>query len=418
MANDTLSTIQHTLKQQIEPEIQKQIDRAHVFFQVVRRDTENIRLSGQALRYYITEQTARVQGVGVMLEAGAYPTPRAAAFAQQYADLSRMGGSILVSGDVKTASGGNHALADVVANNIKDLLAVMKDEAAAHVAGDGSGALARIQTVTSGTVLTLYRNNLSPGSRHLEEGMRLDSYTVCTAAGKQAGGTIAMDSKTISSVDSATQITLDATTSAVADDYLFREDTYGTAWMGVVGIIDDGTYQATFQGATRSTTGYANATVLTNPDGAGTVRDLTEDLMIQACDEASYKGGKPTMIYTTPAVRREYFALLAGDRRFTGAQTKNLPGGFTAMTFSCGQHDLDWTVDEFARPGSIFVFNPANWRIAEAEKLHWDTGAGETAGPLYRVQGYNKYQADAIWKWQLVALKVRGACVIRDLRVT
>lgn len=98
---------------------------------------------------------------------------------------------------------------------------------------------------------------------------------------------------------------------------------------GLRGLIDDGTHLATLHGLTRATYGtklYAN--VFSN---GGTLRNLTEQLLVRACHEIRARSGKRVdEIWTSEGQVEKYIEFVAPDRRNTvsGSGIQNMETGY------------------------------------------------------------------------------------------
>lgn len=147
-----------------------------------------------------------------------------------------------------------------------------------------------------------------------------------------------LDSATVTAVDPiALTVTVDSAPSGTAaNDYAVIDDTTDDSLNdalhtnGLLSVIDDAnpaTVVGNYGGINRSTAGneYWEATVLSN---SGTNRSLTEDLLIQASDNARLKGGgRTTHAITNQAIMRRYHELLSTERFFSMSPSDQMAGG-------------------------------------------------------------------------------------------
>jgi hypothetical protein len=416
MATQTLSTLNYVLKEKIQPQVQYQFGMAHFLYDKVKKTADNITSTGRLLRYYISVQTTRPQGIGTRAEGGTLPTARNVAFGQMYFDLAYLYGAINYSGQSLRASKGAQALIDATELQVTGITEVLKDDLARGCASNGDGVLGRILSGGSGTSLVMYDTAGYQGARLFEVGMYLDSYTSCTSTGKQAGGTNAGNSFYVTAIDLSTDTltVVNGTGTTVNDDYIFREDTYGYPIMGIGGIVDDGTVQATFQSLARSSYPWLSAVVLSN---SSTARDPTPDLLNQAVDEATARKGKPNTIYSPLNVRRTYLSRFANDTRWQG-QVKKYDGGWTGLSHTAGNIELEWIADQWCPLGSMFVFNTDDLIWAEAMKPTWlNTITG--GDPLYFDKTTDSYSG-VIGTYLNLGARTgpRGTVLIKDLNIS
>lgn len=179
----------------------------------------------------------------------------------------------------------------------------------AYVNGAGSGS-ATISVDTPGG----FAGSVN-GNRYLNEGMDV-------AIVNPSGGAVTAF-RTISSINTAgTQITFNSPVSAAeAPDnyYIVLASSDGTDVetsldiepMGLFGIFDDGTYNATYFGVARSSNPVLNSTVIP------TVGTLTAMKLQRGLDGTSRKSGKTPNVYLMDhSVRREYLGVREADFRY------------------------------------------------------------------------------------------------------
>ena len=121
-----------------------------------------------------------------------------------------------------------------------------------------------------------------------------------------------------------------------ADDVLVRaaatsttaitDTDYNNPFMGLFGLIDDGTYVRTLHGVDRVTYPVFKSFVLSS------VGALSLDAMQRAFDAAEMKGqGNITEMWCEHGVRRAYLTLLEADRRYTAEKLMKPDGGTSAV---------------------------------------------------------------------------------------
>lgn len=99
---------------------------------------------------------------------------------------------------------------------------------------------------------------------------------------------------------------------------------YNNDFMGLLGIVDDGTYVSNYFGLSRSTNPILNAFRLDLGEG-----NLTLDIMQQAEDGVDQTSdGQISRLYSHHITRREYSALLQVMKRYVNEQALTPDGGF------------------------------------------------------------------------------------------
>lgn len=204
-----------------------------------------------------------------------------------------------------------------------------KDEHA--LATDGRGVLALIDEATPDGDTTLELDapggitNDNFGNRFISKGMFLAFINPATG-----GFRAETDNAKVTAVNSdGTDVTVDAATNVSADaansDYVVQaanvdststQDTsYEKAWWGLMALVDDGTYRASYFGVTRSDV-PAVSSYVTASTGV-----LSTDLIQRVSDVLDQKlGGRVSIILCHHSIRRLVIQLTDGDRRYSGAQ--------------------------------------------------------------------------------------------------
>jgi hypothetical protein len=84
---------------------------------------------------------------------------------------------------------------------------------------------------------------------------------------------------------------------------------------GIRGLVDDGTYSTDIHGIDRTLTGNEKLKSIVDDNG-GTLRNLTEQILIRMCHQIHEESGKRvTDIWTTPGQIEKYIEFVAPDRR-------------------------------------------------------------------------------------------------------
>lgn len=170
----------------------------------------------------------------------------------------------------------------------------------------------------------------------------------------------------VSSVSAdGTQVTFTATTGATLNDGdlivnapagVTTECAINRECMGLLGLVDDGTYLTTLFGVSRTTYPQYKSTVI------GVNGSLTLDVIQRGIDLQDQKGGdlSKSRFFCEHSVRREYLNLLQSPKRYVGEATMSPDGGFkggalgndsaSEITYA----ERPWTVERMAPIGMLF----------------------------------------------------------------
>lgn len=114
--------------------------------------------------------------------------------------------------------------------------------------------------------------------------------------------------------DSSSTVVADDAIMVVSKDGLTTEVSTVFA-NGIRGLVDDGTYNTSIHGVDRTATGNEKLKSIVDSNG-GTLRNLTEQLLIRICHQIHEESGKRvTDIWTTPGQFEKYIEFVAPDRR-------------------------------------------------------------------------------------------------------
>jgi hypothetical protein len=243
--------------------------------------------------------------------------------------------------------------------------------------GDQTGLLA---SVTADGASTVTVDNI----QYLEIGMRIDILT------RSNGATIGLN-KEISAINETTNVVTytGGNVDATSVDGLYREGNYVGGTLrepsGFGNIVSD---TATLHGITVAAQPKWKAVIRNNPAGAGTLRALSEGIMIELCDAIRTKSGqRPTAIFTSFGVRRAYFNLLTQQRRYT--DTKEYAGGFQGLPFHYGAKEIPLVEDVDAPPNKARFITESKIKIFRSRPWHW---ADKDGSVLKWVHDYDAWE--------------------------
>lgn len=321
-------------------------------------------------------------------------------------------GRVEVSGQVMKASRDNKGAAmKALEVEMQAVTSGMRNDINRQLAcGNGVGTLAldnggsQTTTWTLDSLLGIGFTTPSSASheaaptKYFIAGMKVDVGDATTQS------TIDVDSASVTSVDSATQITGTTITGADDNGYFMREDAYAAEMMGLRGIVDDGGHLDTFQTIQRTGTGnsYWKSSVV-DKGSAASPETLQESFMQDAFTLSEKNGGKVGLIFTTFGLRDSYASILQSDKRFVN--TTELKGGFKAIDFN----GTPVVPDKDCTPYNMYFLDKSTITLFEQSPISW---ADEDGAVLSRVDGYDAYEAYLYYYANLGASNcVKNACL-------
>lgn len=152
---------------------------------------------------------------------------------------------------------------------------------------------------------------------------------------------------------------------------------------GLDGIFDDSTLLANFENIAVATYPKWQANILSN---SSVNRELSLDLMIQACDTSrQISGMSVNQMRMGLGQRRKYANLLIGDVRF---QPTKLIGGYEVLSFAAGDGSIEMIIDPLTQKNKIY-FQPADViKKYELTPLGWGNLDGDQ---MHRRAGYDEW---------------------------
>jgi hypothetical protein len=271
--------------------------------------------------------------------------------------------------------------------------------------GDSNGSLCTINAQTNGTAVVIVDD-----TRFLRTGAPIVIAETVTGGDADTG-----EDNTIVSIDSGTQVTLEASVTASANLSFFHRRGSGTAirasdMFGLQAIVATTNPKANnFGGIDRTASGkrFWKAIVIHN---SGTAKPLTTRLMKQGLNAMERQDRRPgtKLGIATDAVVLEYGVMIIADKRYPAQFTK-LDGGFGALEF-CG---VPIVSDKDAPPGHLFWLNTDDLFIAELKDVSFEDRDG---GILRHVEDVHQFQALLYTMTQLCAQRCNTHCVIKDIK--
>jgi len=262
----------------------------------------------------------------------------------------------------------------------------------------GNGQLALVSVVGSGiTTLDVDTPGGVAGTVNGARFLRPGATIAIHASGAAPSNTPNAVRKIVSVNATGTQVVLDASVTAgeaVNNGWITKgvslagvlEGSVNLEPMGLLGLVDDGTYVETIHGLSRTTNPIFKSKRFTS------VAALDENILhrgFDACDELA--GKSPNWLTGHHSVHREYIRLSQSDRRYTGEYLMSpdvgVKGGKKRQLEFNG---LEIEKARFAPYGMLFAIDDLTLKRYVNTEGEW---ADEDGSTLARVAGYDIFQS-------------------------
>src|SRR5690606_2289556 len=127
---------------------------------------------------------------------------------------------------------------------------------------------------------------------------------------------------------------------------------------------------------------------------SGTPRALTEGRMIKMVDRLRINGCRPSVIFTSPGLRRSYFNLLSQQREFVN--TKKFTGGFEGLAFAGAGGEIPVIEDVDCQPNRMYfisekelkLYQAGDWSFMNRDGSNWQRVIGVSSGTVNYFDAY------------------------------
>jgi len=401
------------------------------FTQLIKARTDVVTGGGNQIVHFVTLQ--RAEAVGSQGEGGDFHTNVPVKGKQYGENVKYLSAYVSLTGPVIAAANeGKKAAIDIVTQSFDSNMRAFKNDLDRQFMGDGSGRLARVSAINTGTskmTVTQTSFPLAPfnADMFLPQGTRFhvatfDSSGIDASGPANSGsGTFGfivtnVDSRDLSAGTAILSIT-DTSGNAysgagshdiAAGDFCYRERAYydtaaAQAYLfsvcrdtnGVMNLISDGASNSetssnylTEWGLTR--TSFSNLQSLMNDFQSA---ELDEENLLSFMINLQYsRQAKPNLLLTTPKAENKYFSNKIGDRRFNNVGPMDFVGGFTRMGIQMGSWQLILSSLAALPKGNLIVMDTNQFAFAQNAPLHYVVGDG--GGILQQSHtGDNKFAA-------------------------
>jgi hypothetical protein len=374
----TLTTVNAILKEIYEPQIREQLQNDLVALKRIESSSDGVtsEVGGKYVTFPL--HTRRNAGIGARNELEALPVAGQQGFAAARVSLRYLYGLVRLSGQTMELAEKNYqAFASALDWEIKGLKSDVQKDLNRQVYGNGSGAVATV------TTLATTQNYIDAGSAmYAQLGMQIDIIDGTTLSNPTP--TVKASNRQVTAINVTTnRITFDgAALSTAVGDIMVRTGSVNREWSGFASIVAS---SGTFQNVDPTVEPTWAAVVDSN---GGTLRPLSEGLLILQHDRVRANGGNITAMFSNLGVRRAYFNLLSQQRRYTN--TTKFEGGFSGLAFTTDRGDIPFVVDIDCPLNRVYginekeitLYRESDWSFMNRDGSMWQ-----------RVVGFDAYEA-------------------------
>jgi hypothetical protein len=378
------------VKELLDAKIQASFENNTQFLKRIKKETATETITGRGREFVLNLQNN--ESYGGIAEGGSFPAAGEMVDDRAVVNFRNQFASFDFTGSVEDLRN-NMTLQDTLQRIIRDTTEAFDEKQEFFLFGDGTGEVARIDSVSSNDITVLNNVTYPWGANMVRKGQRLNAYDISGAA-YRSGDMV------VQSVNRSTGVVaVDTAAGSIAsddDDILVFEDSYNTVTQGFRYHVGD---SGSWLGFTRSATPGVNSLVY---DAASASIDFD---ILEAAEQRSKNirgDSAPSwefLFVTHPAQKRYLKALArsAGNVSFNAqlAGNKNIdlivkdvtPGGSEIAESSwCGTSDMfglrmkDWSIQEVQprqlykhNDGSIFIQTVSStvYKDSKEGRIYW-----------------------------------------------
>lgn len=407
-----MTTVANILKEVYENRLRDQLQSEATTAKRIERTSEGVtsEVGGKYVRFPI--RVKRNHGIGSRNENEALPPGYSQGYENAQLGLTYQYGSVQLTGQTfELAEKNFQSFASALQQELDGLKEGLRKDTNRQMYGTSKGVLATANA--TGTTTTMVMTNAQ--AIYLEIGMIVDLYDSSNAL-KTTG-----NAKEITNVQrdtpSAGTTTVTFTSAAggntASGDYFVRDDNLNKEIHGFADVVS----------ATSTLYGLVPASVpvwKAEVDDPGSLRNLSEGLMINLVDRVRVNGGKTTVIFTSLGVRRSYFQLLSQQRRYN--DTVEFEGGFKGLKFTTDTGDIPLVSDFdcpyntawFLNENEFKIYQAGDWSWMNRDGSQWQRVIGSNSGGG-AVNYYDAYTATMFKYWELGCHRRNSQAVMRNI---
>lgn len=312
-------------------------------------------------------------GFGFGAEGLATPAAGGVKFERFETNAKDMYVNIAISAKAVRLTGSGGAMANALDTEVKAAYETAKWNVGRSIFGNGSGILAKCESVASGNTITV------DDVKYMKEGLIIDIYATGATEPQEKGKgvrIVAVDrvNKTITIAGSA--VSLDA-------GFITVQNSYKREITGLGAIFDENV--ATIYGVNKAENAYLIPTVV----DANT--DIDDSVIWDAVEGAeTYKNSKIDTILMGKSAYKHYIEYLRTNNVRVESMTKEITGGFKAIDYAFGNRSIDVVYDQFIPEDEAWCIESG---ALELHTQEWDFADLQGGGIFNLMENSSVYRA-------------------------
>lgn len=348
MATTTLTTVNNLLKEVYEDRLRDQLQSEVVASKRIPSTSEGVTSNVGGKYVVFPIRTQRNHGIGARNELEALPVPQTQAYEAARVTLTYQYASMQITGQtLELASSNPQAFVTALNQEQEGLKQGLVKDNSRQLYGTAIGKLATANAAGSTTTFVCS----DAEALYLEIGMIVDTYT--------SGDVIRNTASKITNISSTggnTTVTFSpAATATASGDYMVRTGSRNREAHGFAEIV---TNTGTLYNIDPTLVPVWTANIDSN---GGTLRTLSEGIMIKMIDTIRKRGGSTTVIFCDLEVRRQYFTLLSQQRQYVN--TQEFEGGFKGLAFTTDKGEVPVISDMDCQHNRMYFLNEKEFKI-------------------------------------------------------
>ena len=312
-------------------------------------------------------------GFGFGAEGLATPAAGGVKFERFETNAKDMYVNIAISTKAVRLTGSGGAMANALDTEVKAAYETAKWNVGRSLFGNGSGILTTSEAVSNSNTIKV------ADVKYMKEGLIVDVYPTSGSEPQEKGKgvrIIAVDRANNTITIAGNAVTLDA-------GFITVQNSYNKEITGIGAIFDENV--STIYGVDRTANKYLFPTV----EDANA--DIDDSVIWDAIEGAeTYKNSKIDMILMGKAAYKHYIEYLRTNNVRVEAQTKEITGGFKAISYAFGNREIDIVYDQFIPDSDAWCLDTG---ALELHTQEWDFADLQGGGIFNLMENSSVYRA-------------------------
>jgi hypothetical protein len=355
----SLQTIADLMKEVYQGRVREQLNDEITTLKRITRSGDGVtnEVGGKYVTFPL--HVRRNNGIAARLENETLPTPGQQGYAAARIGLKYQYAGIQLTGQAISLSDTDpKAFAKALDQEVNGAKNDFKKDLNRQMYQTGNGRIATVRAVVTSNTIPV------DDARLFQQGEAVDLITL--------PNTVATPNRVVNSVDltpGANTVTLSGAAITTVVGQIITRTGSGPAASGnreLTGLAAIVAASGTLYNVNPATEPEWTATVYAN---GGTLRALSEGLMIQLADQIRTRGGSTSVIFQSLGVRRAYFNLLSQTRSTVNEQ--KFTGGFTGLAFTTDKGEIPAVADVDAPLNKQWFVEEDALTFYRDEEAHW-----------------------------------------------